>query len=631
LGLFDILGKNKKEDTEPTIEFEKKVIESSDVSKDLEEIARSYSIDVKTLDYKILSYKTFYKKVDSPRYKELQEIDREKFFRVENILNPEIEILQKLKIEVYQKNSSRFPIKISIGGNKSLTKVVATIKKQDEVNYFDGLEGEILAELDKKKAKLKIMLGCFDEEMRSEVKKLVSFIRVHKKIEENVNIVLCQAYEMQKQTAGEIIYKFREKKEDSGQKIDHSNKGFMHTVKTGDVMIEVLQPKEGRAGRDCRGDIIAFKEVELSTEIPDIKASEDIECKELDDKILYIANRSGFINEPNPNEFEISDELIVDEMSFRTTGSIEAGKDKDIKIDIKGNDSMSDAIGAGVHIETSEVKAEGNVGNGAIVKAQVIEIGGQTHQSSKLYGGDVSVNLHKGLVDGENITIDLLEGGKVVGDIVRIKKASGGEIEAREVYIDTVLSNVTVTASHHIELNKVEGSGNKFIIDSKVQRDFKEKVETIKKDISDIKTNMELSTKKLKQIKAKIHNEKETMIKIHDRIKELRAGGTKPPSSLVAKMRENQNRVKEHNLLLKELKDAKMQNEALEEDLTSLQSSVFDAKVINNSTWREFNEVIFRVISPPIDASHLLKDGETAHEITLQTAEDGEFSLNRKG
>ena len=630
MGLFDILGKKKKEDTAP-IEFEKKVIESSDVSKDLEEIARSYSIDVKTLDYKILSYKTFYKKVDSPRYKELQEIDREKFFRVENILNPEIEMLQKLKIEVYQKNSSRFPIKISIGGNKSLTKVVATIKKQDEVNYFDGLEGEILAELDKKKAKLKIMLGCFDEEMRSEVKKLVSFIRVHKKIEASVNIVLCQAYEMQKQTAGEILYKFREKKEDSGQKVDHSNKGFMHTVKKGDVMIEVLQSKEGRVGRDCRGDIIALKEVELSTEIPVIKASEDIECKELDDKILYIANRSGFINEPNPNEFEISDELIVDEMSFRTTGSIEAGKDKDIKIDIKGNDSMSDAIGAGVHIETSEVKAEGNVGNGAIVKAKVIEIGGQTHQSSKLYGGDVSVNLHKGLVDGENITIDLLEGGKVVGDIVRIKKASGGEIEAREVYIDTVLSNVTVTASHHIELNKVEGSGNKFIVDSKAQRGFKEKVETIKTAISDIKTNMELSTKKLKQIKAKIHNEKETMIKIHDRIKELRAGGTKPPSSLVAKMRENQNRVKEHNLLLKELKDAKMQNEALEEDLTSLQSSVFDAKVINNSTWREFNEVIFRVISPPIDASHLLKDGEIAHEITLQTAEDGEFSLNRKG
>ena len=625
-----MLNKRKKEDIAP-IEFEKKVIESSDIAKDLEEIACAHNIEVRTLDYKIISYKTYYKKIGSPRYRELKEIDREKFFKKENILNPELEILQKLKVEVYKRNSSRFPIKIAIGGNKSLTKVVATIKMQEEVNYFDGLEREILSEIDKKKAKLKILLGCFDGDLRSEIKKLVSSIRVNKKIEKNVTIVLCQAYEMKKHTVGEIFYKFREKEEDSGQRVDHSNKGFMHTIKEGDVIIEVLQPKEGSVGRDCRGNLIALKEVELSNEIPEIKASEDIECKELEDKIVYIANRSGFINETKPNEFEISDEMIVNEVSFRTTGSIEAGSDKDIKIDIKCNDSMSDAIGAGVHIETSEVKAEGNVGNGAVVKAKVIEIGGQTHQSAKLYGGDVSVNLHKGFVDGENITIDLLDGGKVVGDVVRIKKASGGEIEAREVYIETVLSNVTVYASHYIELNKVEGTGNKFIIDAKAQRGFKEKVETIKAGISAVKSNMEKITKKIKQIKAKIYNEKETTIKIHERIIELRAGGTKPPASLVTKMRENQNRIKEHNLLLKELKDARMENETLAEDLTNLQSSVFDAKVINNSTWREFNEVIFRIIEPPISASHLLKDGEIAHEITLKAAEDGEFILNRKG
>ncbi len=625
-----MLKNRKKEDTSP-IEFEKKVIESSNITSDLEEIARAHNIDVRTLDYKIISYKTFYKKIDSPRYRELQEIDREKFFKEENILNPELEILQKLKVEVYKKNSSKFPIKIAIGGNKSLTKVVATIKRQESVNYFDGLESEIIAEIDKKKAKLKILLGFFDGDVRSEIKKLVSSIRVNKKIEENVTIVLCQAYEMQKHTVGEICYKFREKEADYGQKVDHSDKGFMHTIKEGDVMIEILQPKEGRTGRNCRGDIIPLKEVELSTEIPEIKASEDIECKELADKIVYIANRSGFINEVKPNEFEISDELIVDQVSFKTTGSIEAGADKDIKIDIKCNDTMSDAIGAGVHIETSEVKAEGNVGNGAVVKAKVIEIGGQTHQSAKLYGGDVSVNLHKGFIDGENITIDLLEGGKVVGDIVRIKKASGGEIEAREVYIETVLSNVTVYASHHIELDKVEGTGNKFIIDARAQRGFKEKVETIKTNISDTKSNMEIITKKIKQIKTKIYNEKETTQKIHERIIELREGGTKPPASLVTKMKENQNRIKEHNLLLKELKDARMHNETLAEDLTNLQSSVFDAKVINNSTWREFNEVIFKIIEPPVNASHLLKDGEMAHEITLKAAEDGEFILNRKG
>lgn len=633
MSLFKILKKSKKEIDIVPIEFEKKVIESSDVAKDLKEIAASHNMNVKELDFKIISYKTYYKKVNSPRYRELLEIDREKFFKEENILNPELEIMQKLKIEVYKRNGSRFPIKIAIGANKSITKVVATIMKQDSIQYFDGLENEILAQLDQKKAKQKVLLGFFDANIRAEVKKLVSSIRVNKKIEENVIITLCQAYDLQKQTAGKIVYKFKEKEKekDEGQKVDHSNKGYMHTVKEGDVMIEILKPKEGRAGRNCRGELIPLEQIELSDELPMISISSDIEIQELGDKKVYIAKRSGFINEPDDNKFEIRDELVVNEVSFKTTGSIDAGEDKDIKINIESKDSMSDAIGAGVHIETSEIRAGGNVGNGAVAKASIIEIGGQTHQSAKLYGGDVTINLHKGYVDGETIEIDLLEGGKVIGDIVRIKKASGGDIEAREVYIGTVLSNVIVKASHHIELDKVEGTGNKFIIDARAQRGFKDKVEAIKLEISRVLSNVERITKKIKQIRTKINSEKETTIKIHERIKELRTTGVKPPSSLVAKMRENQNRIKEHNLLLKELKDAKMEHETLAEDLKNLQSSVFDAKVINNAIWREFNEVTFKIIEPPVNASHLLKDGEIAHEITLKAAEDGEFILNRKG
>jgi hypothetical protein len=631
LSLFKILKKRKDEIINQPIEFEKRVIESSDIAKDLKEIALSHKMDVKELDFNILSYKTYYKRVNSPRYKELLEIDREKFFREENILNPELEIMQKLKIEVYKKSNSKFPIKIAIGANKSITKVVATIIKQNSVQYFDGLEAEILSQIDKKKAKLKILLGFFDDNVRSEVTKLVSSIRVNKKIEKDVKITLCQSYNVQNQTTGEIFYRFKEKERDDDKKVDHSNKGYMHTVKEGDVMIEIIKPKEGRVGRNCKGELLDIEYVELSKELPTIIVSEDIERKEEGDRIIYIAKRSGFINEPKENKFEIRDELVVNEVSFKTTGSIDAGEDKNIKINIESKDSMGDAIGAGVFIETSEVRAGGNVGNGAVVKASVIEIGGQTHQSAKLHGGDVKINLHKGYVDGETIEIDLVEGGKVVGDIVRIKKVSGGEIEAKEVYIGTVLSNVTVRASHHIELDKVEGTGNKFIIDARAQRGFKDKVDAIKTKISDTLSNIERITKKIKQIRAKINSEKETTIKIHERISELKSTGVKPPSSLVSKMRENQNRIKEHNLLLKELKDAKIEHEALAEDLKNLQSSVFDAKVINNAIWRDFNEVSFSVIEPPVNASHLLKDGEIAHEITLKTAEDGNFILNRKG
>jgi len=631
VGLFDILGKNKGESKEQEIAFEKQVIETSNLSKEIDEIAQKYGISAKTLDFKILSYKTYYKKIDSSRYRELQEIKKDLFFKEDNLRNPKLEILQKLKVEIYEKNSSKFPIKIAVGANKNFTKVVARFQPQDNVNYFDGLEGEILSELDKRKAKQGILLGCFDEELRGEVKKLVSSIRVNKKIEETTTITICQAYELQTDRVGEVLYKFKEKEIDDTKKVDHSDKAFMHTVKDGDVIIEIVQSKKGKAGRDCRGALMPIKEVELSKNTVSVEVSEDIECIEKDDKVIYVAKRSGFINEIEPNKFEISDELIINKVSFKTTGSIDAGHDKDIKINIESKDSMTDAIGAGVHIETSEVKAEGNVGNGASVRADVIEIGGQTHQSAKLYGGDVSVNLHRGYVEGETIKIDLLEGGVVEGDIVHIKKAAGGEIRAKEVYLETVLSNVLVYASHYIEIDKVEGTGNKFIIDAKAQRGFDKKVEAIEEEIKQTQTNIEKVIKQIKFIKKKIHSEKETTQKIYLRIKELAEARTKPPASLVAKMRENQNRIKEHNLLLKELKDAKIHNETLTEDMKNIQSSVFDAKVVNKSTWREFNEVTFKIIEPPVSAMHLLHDGEVAREITLKALEDGEFTLNRKG
>ena len=137
--------------------------------------------------------------------------------------------------------------------------------------------------------------------------------------------------------------------------------------------------------------------------------------------------------------------------------------------------------------------------------------------------------------------------------------------------------------------------------------------------------------KKIKKFKAKISSEKETTANIYARIMELRQGGVKPPASLVSKLKENQNRIKEHNLLLKELKDDKMQIETLEEQMRDLQSSVFLAKVVNNSVWKEFNEVTFKIIDPPVSATHLLKEGEMAEEITLKAVEDGEFILSRKG
>jgi hypothetical protein len=245
-------------------------------------------------------------------------------------------------------------------------------------------------------------------------------------------------------------------------------------------------------------------------------------------------------------------------------------------------------------------------------------------------GGDVTVHLHKGSIDGENIVVNILEAGKIVGDIVRVKKASGGEIEAREVYIESVLSNVKITASNHIEIDRVEGTGNRFCIDAIAQRGFKEKKENIESSLIDTDMNITKFTKKLRQLKSKLKRDQENIIGVRTHIKSLMSSGSKPPTSLLKKLQDNQNMIKEYNLVLKELKDAKIQKETLIDDLKSLQSSVFDARVINNSSWRDYNEVIFNIMDPAVSVSHSFQDGDTVGEVTLKSMEDGKYVLDKR-
>ncbi len=73
-----------------------------------------------------------------------------------------------------------------------------------------------------------------------------------------------------------------------------------------------------------------------------------------------------------------------------------------------------------------------------------------------------------------------------------------------------------------------------------------------------------------------------------------------------------------------------MQLECFEADLRERVKAVFDAKVVNKSVWKEFNEVKFKVVEPPVEVSHLFTDGEMSEEITIKTMEDGKYILERK-
>jgi hypothetical protein len=629
-GLF----KGKKEQTEEIVTLPDEVtpienvtLTTQNVANDLAEVAKKNGISVKRLDFKILSYKTYCKLSYGDVYKEVTEVNKDELFTKENFINPEMSLYQELKIEVFEKSEeTKFPIAMAIGGNKALTHIRAKVKPQENLHYYEGLEGDIIAQLDKKKAKIGLLIGILDHGVKDGVNKIVSAIRVNEAITEDIVFDVCRGYDVINAGGEEVIYHYRI--DENGIVDEHT---AMQGVKAGEIVVEVLKKVDGQKGRNCKGEIINEEMVELSNEITPIVVSEDFEVKEEENSIQYIAKVDGYVYEEREHHFEIKDEYIIDALSLKSTGSINVGQDKNIKITVKEHDGASDAVGAGMKIDTSEIKVAGNVANGAEIIANKVEVEGQTHQSAKITAKEVKIYLHKGYAEGDEVVVDILEGGKIVGDVVRVKQLFGGEVEAKEIYVEKVLSNATVSASHHIEIGEIEGTGNKFIIDARVQRGYHEKNEALTSEIKALELQVKKLSKEVKRYRDKILQEEQNVKEINKKVQELKAAGVKPPSALILKLKDHQTRIKKHNSLLKELKDAKIQKTSLQEALTELNASVYEAKVINKSVWKEFNEVQYKLLNPPIEVSFLAKEGEVMETLSLNADDEGEFHIKREG
>ena len=632
--MFGLFSSNKEvvvsaevESAVETKAFEKTTLTTQNLSKDLAELAQKHKVSAKSLDFKILSYKTFYKLSPEEVYKEVTEVNREEIFTKENFISPKMELYQELKLEVFEKDRSvKFPIDIALGANKAMTSIKAKVKAKEEVAYEEGLEASIFVELDKKKAKAGIMLGYMDAMVKGGVHKIISSIRVNGALTEDFTFEICRGIDVINAGGEEVVYHYREN--DEGEIDEHAS---MKGVKAGDLVVEVLKKVDGQKGRNCKGVLITETLVELSADIKPIKVSDDFEIEEKDENVKYIAKVDGYIYEEKEHDFEIRDEYVVDAVSLKSTGSINVGQDKNIKITVKQADAISDAVGAGMKIDTSEIKVAGNVANSAEILAKKVEIEGQTHQSAKVIADDIKIHLHKGYAEGNVVEVSILEGGKIVGDVVRVDQLFGGEIVAKEVYIKKVLSNANVMASHHIEIEEIEGTGNKFVIDARAQRGYHEKNESCVIEMAKVEEEVKKLSKSIKMHRDKIKDEEPNIAEVNKKVKELKTAGVKPPAGLILKLKDHQERIKTHNSLLKELKDVKIQKTSLQEALSQLNNSVYEAKVINKSAWKEFNEVKYILLDPPIEVSFLAKEGEIMETLSLSSNEEGEFQVKRQG
>ncbi len=608
------------------------VVKTQNVAKELIEIAKKNGVSINSLDFDILDIQTY-----TRRNKENVELEWEAISRNElrelddaaSILNKDFQIKQTYEIEVYSKNDDNVfkDFNAAIGANATKCKIYLSIKEGSQIASTPRLEEEFLKYINKSKVRAGILLDIFDEMVPEIISRASATAKVDGiiKYDKNQTILISEGYEPTATINDELIKHYeKETATDAHEKVDYSKRGFIHSVLEDELLMEYIKPKKGKAGRNCRGEFMEPSEPTVKY-APDFTVDETIEIVDTKDNILYKAKTSGYISF-EAKKYQIKSEMDVGEISFKTTGSILTGLDSDVSLSVKENDSQKDAIGSGMEVEVSEIDISGNVGPSSKIHAKRATVEGQTHKTSQITANNLTINVHKGSAKGDNIKITRLEHGLVEGKKVEIAQALGGNIRAKDIEIGICTSHVKATASRLIEIKKLQGSENVFTIDPILQQEKIEDFSENKNEINELKSSIDEIKKEIDRYKKLVRDNAEAFNEVKKRLMHYKKNGIKMPSSFVTKYKQFL-KIQEHlEIIINEYKVKNDKLTLLTTKTASFQDNIFDARIINRDRWSGHNEIIFRLIEPPIELSYKPKEG-SVDKIFAVVEDDGVYEI----
>lgn len=513
--------------------------------------------------------------------------------------------------------SPDFQLQIGFGGNKSLTSVLALIKPTSVITNLDNVEDRIENELNKRKLKLGMLVGIYDENMKKGIKSLADYLRNGSKLEREFKIELFNGPEFIPTRDDKLDVVFQ-KSEDGNVK-----PGVFSTTSGSTVMVYV-KAKLGKESRDAKGRFLEVVEPKITNET-EIKVGEGIEIIDSEDERVYKAKKTGFIVFDGTN-LDVTEEMALHEVSLKT-GSIDAGMDANAKLDITDDNPDSEAIGDNMSVRAAVVNVQGSVGANAKIEAKEVSIGGQTHRTSKIVSVKAKIKNHKGYIEADEVEIETLEGGEVVAKKAVIGTTVGGKIKADECYIKVMGNNNIIETTKLVEIEKPQGGENRISVEaaanasdmkqltdleakiSKLQKSIEEKDEYLKKELKDI----ESATSSVNEIKAKIEEE--------------RKKNSPLANVLLAKLKHFSVNVDKAKEVQKVLEDEKEELKHLLEEADLLQYRVLDAKIKAMDTWQGYNFVSFKLIYPPREFTYKVMEGSEKKEIILKKISEVDYEI----
>ena len=610
------------------------IVRTGNVAKELISAASNYKVSVKTLDFRLMDVQTFIRTLSEGD--DWIEVDAAEIADIEEsmYLSPKFEIKQIYEIEIFTIiNSGELDsLDLSIAGNSTLTVIYLTVKEGSIARYSESFEAEFFELIKKRKLRANIMIGIFDSMMHANLSDLMAKIRVYGeyKFEEQERYIVANGYEPIATVDDKLILHYSKKNQavDEAGRVNYAKRGYIVSAIENDLLVEYIKPLKGTVGRNVRGEIILPKEPTVRNE-PTFTFTDNILRNDLEKTVEFRARIGGYVT-LEAGMYDIKSEMDVAEISFRSTGSIDTDLGADVLINVKEKDVLRDAIGVGMAVTVHTINVEGSVGQDASVTAHKATIEGQVHSSAILSADELSINVLKGKAFGRDIHVSRLEQGEIEGEKVFVGQAVGGKIRAREVIVELLGSHVKITASKSIEIVKLTGGENTLIIDPLLNEsremlgNDEQKMKEAKRELDDIQKEVTFYENSIKENLTAYEGIKKKLL-------HYKQNGVKPPMAFVEKYQQFQDFKKRLEELHEQLQIKSDITAQLGMKRTSLQSDIFEARIINHDRWRNYNEVIFKLIDPPIDVTYFPKDGSSESLLGLHEDENGDFTIRAIG
>ena len=603
---------------------------TDNVFEELQHIASENSILHSTLRIEVNSVSTFVK-TSSADFIEVPK-DNLHTYQDETFLRDNtLELMQKYDITIKSKRTD-YPFKdvhSQMEFEENDTLVYLVIKQGSRLKSYAKLYDDFLDYITEQKLRSNIMLYLFDVDYENTIKEFVDLIQKIKLMtfKEDKKILIARSIDATEGVVSKLIMNIEEKSdisnEDNEGKVDHANRGIFINCTKDEQLFEFIKPQQGKHGRTCRGEIIEAKTIKLD-ETPTFTVDDSIEIQESFENIKYLSTKSGFLTK-KANKYNVINHLDINEISFKTTGTINSNLDADITINVTKNDSLEDAIEEGMHVKVRKLSVNGNVGPNTKMETRDISIGGQTHDKTFIKCINADIKQHRGKVIGREVTIDTLEGGEVVADKAIITHAVRGKIKAKTIEIGTLGSNVIMESSEYIHVDMITGGENKFVIDTSIVSAFDEHKKPDVGYLEKLENELKLLYKTLKETNEKIKKNLEPCKKIQALIMKNKKEGVTIPDKLMKNFKICKIMMVRYKKLKEDFQYKKTQVEKAKNGQLTSNLDILNAKIVVDKPIEGFNSIVYRLSNP--DREIILKTDKRMNKPTFKLIEDYDGAL----